>query len=131
LRHQDDTAHIKQILTQGCPLKISFEELSAMKALIVCKGNQAMFKMHPEVIAKTMNREDRHSHQLLVKLLVLYFPLWCCHTAQGILIKPGKSRFIIFDASLKEDPHEVVLNNMTTMDFEAIIIFGKAKLKLL
>jgi hypothetical protein len=35
--HVDKTnaAHIKWILTQGCPTKISFEETSAMKALII------------------------------------------------------------------------------------------------
>ena len=61
-----------------------------MKSFNIKKGNQATFKMYPETVTKTMNKEDRHSHLLPVKLWVLYFSPWCRHTAQGILIKPGK-----------------------------------------
>jgi hypothetical protein len=46
-------------------------------------------------------------------------------------IKPGKNPRVIFDASTKSHPHEIVLNDMTTTEFEASITFGAAKLKLL
>ena len=130
---ETDAAHIKRILTQGCPSKLSFEETKAMKmkASIIQKGNQATFKMYPEAVTKTMNKEDRHSHLLPVKLWVLHFSPWCRHTAQGMQIKPGKNPRVIFDASTKSHPHEIVLNNMTTTEFEASITFGAAKLKLL
>jgi hypothetical protein len=36
---------------------------------------------------------------------------------------------VIFDASTKGDPHEFVLNKITTTEFEANITFGLAKLK--
>ncbi len=62
-----------------------------MKSFIIGKGNQATFKMYPEMVTKTRNKVDRHSHLLPVKLWVLYFSPWCRHTAQGILIKPGKN----------------------------------------
>ena len=68
-----DDAHIKRILTQGCPSKLSFEETLAMKDSIIQKGNQVTFKLHPEAVTKTMNKEDRHSHLLPVKLWVLLF----------------------------------------------------------
>ena len=126
-----DAAHIKRILTLGCPSKLSFEETLAMKASIIQKGNQATFKMHPEAVTKTMNKEDRHSHLLPVKLWILHFSPWCRHTAQGMQIKPGKNPRVIFDASTKSHPHEIVLNDMTTTEFEAIITFGASKLKLL
>lgn len=126
-----DATHIKRILTQGCPSKLSFEETLAMKASIIQKGNQATFKLHHEAVTKTMNKEDRHSHLLPVKLWVLYFSPWCRHTAQGMQIKPGKNPRVIFDASTKSHPHEIVLNDMTTTEFEASITFGAAKLKLL
>jgi hypothetical protein len=126
-----DAAHIKRILTQGCPSKLSFEETMIMKASIIQKGNQATFNMHPEAVTKTMNKEDRHSHLLPVKLWILHFSPWCRHTAQGMQIKPGKNPHVIFDASTKSHPHEIVLNDMTTTEFEAIITFGASKLKLL
>jgi hypothetical protein len=62
-----------------------------MKSFIIEKGNQATFKMYPEMVKQTMNKEDRHSHLLPVKLWVLHTSPWCRHTAQGILIKPGKN----------------------------------------
>jgi hypothetical protein len=62
---------------------------------------------------------------------VLYFPPWCRHTAQGILVKPGKNPRVIFDASTKGSPHEVVLNKITPTELEANIDFGLVKMKLL
>jgi hypothetical protein len=130
--HVDETnaARIKWILTQGCPARISFEETSAMKASIILKGNQATFKMYPEIVTKTMNKEDRYSYLLPVKLWVLHFSPWCHHTAQGMQVKPGKNPHVIFDASTKSHPHEVVLNKITTTEYKANITFGLAKLKI-
>ena len=128
---ETDTAHIERILTKGCPSKLSFGKTSDMKASIIRKGNQATIRMHPEIVTKTMNKEDRHSHVLPVKLWVLHFSPLCRHTSQGMLIKPGKNPRVIFDASTKSHPHEVVLNDVTATEFEANITFGAAKLKLL
>jgi hypothetical protein len=114
----------------GCP-SIIVKESSEMKATIIEKGNQATFKMYPDIVKKTMNKEDRNSHLLPVKLWVLRFLPYCCHTAQGILVKPGKNPRVIFDASTKGHPHEVVLNEITPTEFEAIIDFGKSKTRLL
>ena len=66
-----DMAHIEQILTKGCPSITNFEEASDMKSFIIEKGNQATFKMYPETVTKTMNKEDRNSHLLPIKLWVL------------------------------------------------------------
>jgi hypothetical protein len=102
-----------------------------MKAFIIQKGNQATFKMNPEIVTKTTTKEEKHSHVLPVKLWVLHFSPCCRHTAQGMQIKPGKNQRVIFDVSTKGHPHEAVLNDMTTTEFEANITFGAAKLKLL
>jgi hypothetical protein len=126
-----DAEHIKRILSMGCPSIIDFEESSEMKATIIEKGNQVTFKMYPDIAKKTMNKEDRNSHLLPVKLWVLRFSPYCRHTAQGILVKPGKNPRVIFDASTKGHPHEVVLNEITPTEFEAIIDFGKSKTRLL
>jgi hypothetical protein len=80
------------------------------------------------MVTKTMNKEDRHSHLLLVKLWVLYFSPWCRHTSQGILVKPGKNHpRVIFDASTKGSPHKVVLNEYTPTEFESNINFWQCK----
>jgi len=129
--NETDATHIERIPTQGCPLRLSFKETSEMKASIIQKGNQATFKMNPEIVIKTMTKEEKHSHVLPVKFWVLHFSPWCRHTAQGMQIKPGKNPRVIFDASTKRRPHEVILNDMTTTEFEANITFGAAKSKLL
>ena len=128
---QEDATHIKRILTNGVPSYMNFEEASDMKSFIIEKGNQATFKMYPEAVTKTMNKEDKNSHLLPVKLWVLHFLPWCRHTAQGMQIKPGKNPRVIFNASTKGSPHEVVLNEYTPTEFEANIDFGHAKTNLL
>jgi hypothetical protein len=128
---QQDVKHISRILTNSCPSYINFEEASDMKSFIIEKWNQATCKMYPQTITKTMHKEDKHSHLLTVKLWVLHFLPWCCHTTQGILIKPGKDPQVIFDASAKESPHEVVLNEFTPTKFEGNIDFVHAKMNLL
>jgi hypothetical protein len=75
--NETDASHIKGILTQGFPSRNSFEGTSAMKALIIMKGNQATFKMQPEIITKTMNKEDKNSHLLPVKFWVVCFSPYC------------------------------------------------------
>jgi hypothetical protein len=57
----------------GCPSIIDFEKSSDMKATIIKKGNQATSKMFPDIVKKTINKEDRNSHLLPVKLWVLHF----------------------------------------------------------
>jgi hypothetical protein len=59
-----------------------------MKASIIKKGNIATFKMDSKIVKKTMNKKDRHSHLLPVKLWVFPFSHYFGHRAQGMLIKP-------------------------------------------
>jgi hypothetical protein len=113
------------------PFLINFEEMLKMKVAIIEKGDQTTFKMYPKIVSKIMNKEDKHSHLLPVKLWVVHVSPYCRHTAQGMLAKPGKNPRVTFDASTKGDPHEVVLNEIMTMEFKANITFGLAKLKLL
>ena len=47
---------------------MNFEEALDMKSFIIEKGNQAAFKMYPELVTKTMNKQDKKSHLLPVKL---------------------------------------------------------------
>ena len=68
-----DAKHIERILSMGCPSIIDFEKSSDMKATIIKKGNQATSKMFPDIVKKTINKEDRNSHLLPVKLWVLHF----------------------------------------------------------
>jgi hypothetical protein len=92
---KDDAVHVKQILTQGCPSKLQVSKPSAMKDEIIALGNQQTFHMYPELVTKTMNKEERNSHLIALKLWVLHCSPFCRSTAQGIQIKLGKNPRII------------------------------------
>ena len=46
---------------------------------------------------------------------------------QTLVMKPGKGDHVCWDASTKYGPEEVVLNEVTPMELEALITFGKTK----
>ena len=80
---REDVEHIERILTKGVSSYMNFEEASDMKSFIIEKGNQTTFKMYPEAVTKTMNKEDKNNHLIPIKRWVLHFSPWCRHTAQG------------------------------------------------
>ena len=129
--NEDDTNHIRRILTQGCPSKLILSEPNDMKFKMIAQGNQQTFQMYPEAVTKTMNKEERHSHLIPVKLWVLLCSPYARATSQGMQIKPGKNPRIIWDGSTKTLPEHLVLNEETSTEFEAVIDFGQAKKKLL
>ncbi len=63
---EDDTYHIHQILTQGCLTKLIISEPSAMKKKMIAQGNQQTFQSFPEIVIKTMNKEEKYSHLIAV-----------------------------------------------------------------
>ena len=128
---KDDARHARRILTQGCPSMLVLNESNEMKKRIIRKGNQQTFAMYPELVTATMNKEERHSHLIALKTWVLHFSPYCRSTAQGIQIKPNKDPRIIWDGSTKDSADMIVLNEVTPTEFEAVIDFGQAKVKLL
>ncbi len=69
----DDYGHIKQILLDGCPAQLTFEEPSSNKLEFISRGDPKSFVENPQLVQKTMNKEDCYSHlvpmdQLLCKL---------------------------------------------------------------
>jgi hypothetical protein len=62
-----------------------------MKSFIIEKGNQETFTMYPEIVTKTMNKEDRYSHLLPVKLWVLYFHLGAAIPPKEYWLSQGRT----------------------------------------
>jgi hypothetical protein len=89
--NKTDTAHIERILSQDGHLRPSFKETSVMKAVIIQNGNQATFKMHPEIVTKTMNKEDRHSHLLPETLGTPFLSLVSSHSPGHIDLNQQES----------------------------------------
>ena len=56
----DDFIHVRRILLQGCPNKLVFEESFESKMTMMERGNQKNFLDNPEIVRKTINKEDRY-----------------------------------------------------------------------
>jgi hypothetical protein len=125
-----DAKHIDQIIIQGCPSLLNFDEATMNKLAVINEGNQKTFEAHPEVMAKTLNKEEKDSHVLHFRQWVVYFSPFLCCTPQGMCEKNGKYT-VIFDSLTQTWMNEVVLNHVTTTKLEATIDFGKSKMNLL
>jgi hypothetical protein len=77
---KDDANHMHRILTQGCPSKLVLIESSEMKFNMITQGNQQTLHIYPEVVTKTMNKDEKNSHLIPVKL-------WVCKACTSSLKK--------------------------------------------
>jgi hypothetical protein len=75
-----------------------------------------------------MNKIEKNSHIIALQSRTVFFSPYLHTTPQGMREKYGKFR-VIFDSSTQTIPNKVVLNHITTMDLEAVIDFGQAKMK--
>ena len=53
-----DYDHLKMILTQGCPSRFRFDEQLHNKQIMMNRGDSKSFVKHPDLVNKTMNKED-------------------------------------------------------------------------
>jgi hypothetical protein len=120
-----DLEHIRRILTEGCPARMHFEEPTSNKLALLERGNQRSFEENPEVSRRVLNKEDKRSHFLPLQSWVPYFSPYCRHNSQGI----NKGNRVVWDASTKRDPFEIVLNEVTDTELEAEISFGSTKME--
>jgi hypothetical protein len=78
----DNYGHIKQILLNGCPAQLTFEEPSSNKLAFISRGNLKSFVENPQLVPKTMDKEDRYSHLVPLDLLLCKLSPYLCHTTQ-------------------------------------------------
>jgi hypothetical protein len=123
----EDLHQALRILKDGCPSLVQWDEPSSNKFDLLRRGNQKSFDENVAIVDKTLNKEDKHSHLVSLQDWVVYFSPFCRHTSQGMVVKEGKNPRVVWDASTKRTPHEIVLNEVTTTEFEALITFGTAK----
>jgi len=61
---KDNYAHMKRIFIDGCPEELQFDKPLSNKLTMIEQGNSKSFNENPELVLKTMNKEDRYSHLL-------------------------------------------------------------------
>jgi hypothetical protein len=123
----DDYGHIKQILLDGCPVQLTFKEPSSNKLEFMSRGNSKSFVENPQLVQKTMNKEDRYSHLVPMDLLLCKLSPYLRHTMQSIVIKDGKNDRIVWDGSTVTRPTDIVMNQVTPVAKEAPVTFGHVK----
>ena len=127
----DDLKQIRRILTEGCPAELDFEEKSDNKQRMLERGNQSSYDQYPDIVQKTMNKEDRYSHIVTLSQWTVFFSPYLRHTPQGMRVVPNKNPRLVWDGSTMMLPDDVVLNDVTPTELEAAISFGDTLSKLL
>jgi hypothetical protein len=69
----EDLAHMKLILLDGCPTESIFKEPLNNKMEMISRGNSKGFNNNPEIVKKTMNKEDRYSHVVHLDILIYLY----------------------------------------------------------
>ena len=98
---------------------------------MIKRGNSKSFNENPELVAKTMNKEDRYSHVLPLDELLCTFSPYCRHTTQILVIKLGKNDRLCYEASTTRLPTDIVMNQVTPVKNKAPITFGTTKMQFL
>ncbi len=93
------------------------------------RDNQKNFRDNPEIVRKTINKEDRYSHLIPMDPILCRLSPYLRHTSQGIILKEGKNPRVVWDGSTKRTPTDVVLNELTSITDEAAITFGGTKMR--
>jgi hypothetical protein len=123
----DDYGHIKRILLDDCPAQLTFKEPLSNKLEFKPRGNLRSFVENPQLVQKTMNKEDRCSHLVPMDLLLCKLSPYLRHTTQSIVIKDGKNNCIVWDRSTVTQPTDMVMNQGTPVAQEAPVTFGHVK----
>ena len=116
---------MKRILLDGCPAELKFDEPLSNKLTMIERGYSRSFNNNPKLVLKTMNKEERYSHLLPLHELICKFSPYCRHTTQTLVIKAGKNNQLCYYGTTTRLPTNIVINQVTPIENEAPIIFGR------
>jgi hypothetical protein len=117
-------------LLDGCPAQLTFKEPSSNKLEFISCGNLKSFVENPQLVQKTMNKEDRYNHLVLMDPLLCNLSPYLHHTMQSIVIKDGKNNCILWDGWTVTRPTDIVMNQVTPVVQEAPVMLGHVKSKI-
>jgi hypothetical protein len=120
----------REFYMDGCPAQLTFKEPSSNKLEFISHGTSKNFIANPKLLCKTMNKEDRYSHLVLMDPILCKFSPYLCHTTQSIVKKEGKNDHIVWDGSTVLKPIDIVMNRITPVDQESPVTFGHVNLQI-
>ncbi len=123
----DDYGHIKRILLDGCLAQLTIKEPSSNKLEFISGGNLKSFVENPQLVQKTINKEDRYSHLVPMDPLLCKLSPYLLHSTQSIVIKDGKNNRIVWDVSTVTQLTDIVMNQVTPVAKKAPVTFGHVK----
>jgi hypothetical protein len=123
-----DLAHMKRILLDGCPAELTSKEPLSNKMEMISRGNSKTFNENPEIVKKTMNKEDKYSHVVPLDILICLLSPYLRHTTQTMVLKEDKNPCLCYNASTTRKPTDIVINQITPVAGKAPIIFGRVKI---
>jgi hypothetical protein len=82
----DNYEQMKQILLDGCPAQLNFEEPLSNKIEMIDQVNSKSFNANTTLVLKTMNKEDRYRHLIPLDEIMCCFSPYFCHTTQTQLM---------------------------------------------
>jgi hypothetical protein len=85
----EDLNPMKQILLDGCPAELTVEDPLSNKMEMIFRGNSESFNKNPEIVKKTMNKEDRYSPVVPLDILICLLSPYLRHTTQTMVLKEG------------------------------------------
>jgi hypothetical protein len=100
-----------------------FKEPLSNKMEMISRGNSKSFNDNPEIVKKTMNKEDRYSHVVSLDILICLLLSFLRHTTQTMVIKEDNNPHLCYDASTTKKPTDFVMNQVTPVAQEALITF--------
>ncbi len=111
----EDLAHMKLILLDGCPAKLTFKKPLSNKLEMILRVNSKSFNKNPEIVKKTLNKEDRYSHGVPLDILICLLSPYLRHTMQTMVLKEGKNPRLCYHASTTKKPTDILMNQITTV----------------
>jgi hypothetical protein len=77
---------------------------------MISRGNSKSFNNKPEIVKKTINKEDRYSHIVPLDILICLLLPYLRHTTQTMVIKEDKNPHLCYNASTTRKPTNIVMN---------------------
>jgi len=86
---ESDIKNIENQLQHGCPTMFDYEETQENKMTFLERGNEPSLEMNPEMVAETLNEEERNSHVIPFMPWVVWFAAGAHTVMQAILNRKG------------------------------------------
>ena len=118
----EDLSHIERIITVGCPSYFNYEESDKNKEVFLKRARSVTLPI--DIVEKTLNKEERNSHIIPFPSFLVRASTTAHHVPQALIQKEGKKDRLVWDGSTKRSHDDIVMNELTPTDLEAMITFG-------